>query len=356
MKQWKNILQRGDDVFTASSRGLDRLALKPEIPSEQKPIFRLGYEGGLVCRRELRSEEEYLKSFTPFVNKKTPEYLEAMRKAWFEPNGLDDSIYDMFFGGQRTAADAVREQEEFEDEEESVFSFGPSATLFSHFNDAEETVASDIRGILERHEPSSEARASVADAIGGGGVSAALPYGGSEDLEAKRTELERVQDTLQKIHEIQEKVTRLRQPPEEGVVRAPLIVGGVIERAEAEIERLYRSMGRSPGEIKAMMKESEVELRYVPEEVQESVEFKSWQSYFERTGKNSRSEQVEHARSLGVTTRFVAPAKRTNHAAIIYGLLKAGKRPPLTIQDLRASVAARGGAARGGAAGGGGGR
>jgi hypothetical protein len=111
MKHWRGILQRADDDWTASARGLDTLALKPKILSEQKPIFRLGYEGGLVCRRELRSEENYLKSFTPFVNKKTPEYLRQKRNASFEPNGIDDSFFTL--GGERTEAGAIEEEEEY---------------------------------------------------------------------------------------------------------------------------------------------------------------------------------------------------------------------------------------------------
>ena len=355
MKKWRNILQRDD--YIVSFKGLDSLALKPEIPSEQKPIFRLGYEGGIVCRRELRTEEEYLKDFTPFVNKKTSEYLEAMRKAWFEPNGLEDSVYDMFFGNARTEADAVEEEEEFIHDD--------WASLLARTEEAS-TLASDARGIFERHVPSSEAHGMVG---GGGSVAAAaataLPYGGSEDLEAKRAELERVQDTLQRIHEIKEELIRLRQPREEGGAgggRAPMLTAADEGRAEVELERLYRSLGHTPGEVKDMMKESEAELRVVPPEAQETPEFKAWERYFERTGKRTRGEQVEHARTLGVSTKFVASAKRTNHAAIIYGLLKAGKRAPPTVGEIRAkAAAAKADAARagvgpsGGGAGGGGG-
>ena len=387
MKQWRNILQRGDDVWTASSRGLDKLALKPEIISEQKPVFRLGYEGGLVFRRELRSEEEFLKDFTPFVNKKTSEYLEEMRKAWFEPNGLDDSIYDMFFGGERTAAEAVREQEEYEHEEEE-FIHDDWASLFSGAEEPLSTVASDIRGILERHEPSSEARASVGgggsvaaaaaaglpgwargsldtkltSVVGGGAASSGLPIRGYEDLEATRAELERTGPILQQIHTIQEHLVRLRQPPEDGTPRAPLLVASQITRLEGQLVSLYQSMGKTPGEIREMMRASEVELRKVSSEVLESAEYKEWDRFLASKGLLTRQQRVAYARSIGVGPAYIAAGKRTNHAAIIKGLLEAGKRAPPTLATLRAKAAAEKAQAEragvgpsGGGAGGGGG-
>jgi len=110
MKQWRNILERGD--YIGSFKGLDKLALKPEIPSEQEGL-RLAYEGGLVYRRELRTEEEYLKSFTPFVNKKDAASLTRMRKGLFEPNCICESLLGSFNTAERTEAEAVRDEEEY---------------------------------------------------------------------------------------------------------------------------------------------------------------------------------------------------------------------------------------------------
>lgn len=326
MKQWKNILERGD--YIGSFKGLDKLALKPEVISAQKPIFRFGYEGGLVCRRELRSEEEYLKSFTPFVNKKTAEYLDMMRKAWFEPNGLDESVYDMFFGAVKTEAEAIEEQREVEEEPESPIAlpalrwrWGNRSLPPAPVSVAPPSTASLpgwARGSLDTRPTSNPQPPSV----GGGGsaaAAAALPSRVYEDLEATRVDLEGVQDTLEKIHDLQEMVVELRQS------NSP---AQAIAEAEAEIESLYRRMGLTPGEVKQMIRETAAEMREVPRDVKNSIEFHSLKAWFEHLGMETKKEYIEYARVYGISSQFVASSRKSNLDSIIYGFLKAGHRAP----------------------------
>jgi hypothetical protein len=93
MSLWRGILQQRRDEWTSSLRGLDGIEAKPEIYNENIPAFR--HNGtSLVVRNELRSDEAFLRDFTPFDNKKGIEYLNKMRASeWLDANMPDTSLF-----------------------------------------------------------------------------------------------------------------------------------------------------------------------------------------------------------------------------------------------------------------------
>jgi hypothetical protein len=132
MSLWSGILQRKDDEWTSSFRGLDGIEAKPKIYSENTPVFT--HQGtNLVNRKELRQEEAYLKDYTPFVSKKSPEYLRQLRnEEWGGSNGTEESDFlNMIMNRQVVLAErAYLAQEEFGE--------GFAADLFAGVSDAEE--------------------------------------------------------------------------------------------------------------------------------------------------------------------------------------------------------------------------
>ena len=114
MSLWRGILQQRRDEWTSSLRGLDGIEAKPKIYNENIPVFRHN-EPHLVVRRELRSEEAYLKTYTPFKNKKDAKYLERIRAEWLGSNLDDDLSLEGFLAqirGELTAGEAYEAQDD----------------------------------------------------------------------------------------------------------------------------------------------------------------------------------------------------------------------------------------------------
>jgi hypothetical protein len=115
MSLWRGILQQRRDEWASSLRGLDGIEAKPEIHNENVPVFR--HQGtGLVIRRELRSEEVYLKDYTPFKNKKDAEYLKRIRLMEWLGSDLEEALtIEQFLAGLRgedTAEEAYEAQDD----------------------------------------------------------------------------------------------------------------------------------------------------------------------------------------------------------------------------------------------------
>jgi hypothetical protein len=131
MSLWRGILQRKDDEWTSSFRGLDGIEVKPKIHNENIPVFK-HHGTNLVNRKELRQEEAYLKDFTPFVGKKNPEYLRQLRnEEWGGSNGTEESDFlNMIMNRQVVLAERAYLAEEELGE-------GFAADLFAGVFDAE---------------------------------------------------------------------------------------------------------------------------------------------------------------------------------------------------------------------------
>jgi hypothetical protein len=84
MSLWRGILQQRRDEWASSLRGLDGIEAKPQIYNENIPVF--AHHGAkLGFKKDLRTDEQAQKDFTPFVNKKSPEYLARMRNTeWLD--------------------------------------------------------------------------------------------------------------------------------------------------------------------------------------------------------------------------------------------------------------------------------
>lgn len=115
MSLWRGILQRRDDEWTSSLRGLDGREAKPKIYNENIPVF--AHQGAkLGFNKDLRTDEQAQKDFTPFVNKKSPEYLARMRNTeWLDSEVPGSSIPQLqalnaALGG-RGAEEAYEEQD-----------------------------------------------------------------------------------------------------------------------------------------------------------------------------------------------------------------------------------------------------
>jgi len=108
MSLWRGILQQRRDEWTSSLRGLDGIEEKPEIYNENIPAFR--HNGAkLGFTKDLRTDEQAQKDFTPFQNKKSAEYLTQLRKAeWEGSNFVNDML-------NREAEEAYQAQEEIDE-------------------------------------------------------------------------------------------------------------------------------------------------------------------------------------------------------------------------------------------------
>lgn len=146
------ILQERRDEWISSLRGLDGIEAKPKIYNEMIPVFahcgpRLGFN------KDLRTDEQAQKDFTPFINKKPQEYLDKLRASeWLDanmPNTIQERVQSFFtgLGGGRTAREAYVEQDE------------PFGDFYSFDSDVEEE--SDV---LSRYTGQSEDEDEFADA------------------------------------------------------------------------------------------------------------------------------------------------------------------------------------------------
>lgn len=390
MKKWRGILQRGDDVWTASSRGLDTLALKPEIISEQKPIFRFGYRGGLVCRRELRSEEAYLKSFTPFFNKKTPDYLKRLRTAFFEPNGEgEESLLETWLslGGGRSEGLTIEQEEELHNifmeffgtripryrptpegyEAPPVEEEGAAAEMVSISGvetDFTFTTPEDIRSIMrgldefEREGPArSEAVGAGSASVGGAAGGGAMPEMTEDESEVAQT-AEHIMDSISKLDAFRRHLSRAADnktlTPE---VRA-IAAGGQVDLIRATV-RLQDLLQKVPGgkaalehlrangvpERRQLLNTLHSEMRRDADFMKEHPVVKAWEAYFlsrgwgRKSGKGEREEYAESrfkkaGESDAETARrrnlYIGKGKATTYDAINAGLVRAGKPPPGT--------------------------
>jgi hypothetical protein len=111
MSLWRGILQRRDDEWTSSLRGLDGIEAKPEIYNENIPAFR--HNGAkLGFKKDLRTDEQAQKDFTPFKNKKEPSVLKKLRQDWLGSN-FDMNLEDWIAGvlGGTSAREAYEAQD-----------------------------------------------------------------------------------------------------------------------------------------------------------------------------------------------------------------------------------------------------
>lgn len=122
MSLWRGILQRRDDEWTSSLRGLDGIEAKPVFHNENIPAFKHN-PVHLVVRKELRSEEDFLMDFTPFICKKTEEEKARLRQGWLGSNLEGDALKDFLtalWGGE-TAEEAYEAQDEAGEPVTSLF-------------------------------------------------------------------------------------------------------------------------------------------------------------------------------------------------------------------------------------------
>jgi len=111
MSLWRGILQRRDDEWTSSLRGLDGIEAKPVFHNENIPAFR-HHGAKLGFKKDLRTDEQAQKDFSPFVNKKLREYLKNLRSGWYGSN-LDTGFLDFLLSPEEAEArDAYRAQED----------------------------------------------------------------------------------------------------------------------------------------------------------------------------------------------------------------------------------------------------
>ena len=153
----RSILQRRGDEWTSSLRGLDGIEAKPKFHNENVPVFK-HHGTNLVVRKELRSDEAFLKDFTPFKGKKDAYYLSRLRKEWLDSNVDDSLTLEGFFasiGGYETAAEVYEAEEDLGEPEDDEF---PASVTLS-FTDFE--------------AKAEEEKAAEASMKGGGGATAA---------------------------------------------------------------------------------------------------------------------------------------------------------------------------------------
>ena len=135
MSLWRGILQRRDDEWTSSLRGLDGIEAKPVFHNENIPAFKHN-PVHLVVRKELRSEEDFLMDFTPFICKKTEEEKARLRQGWLGSNTEDKDALQAFlnaFLGIDDAEEAYEAQDDSIEPEVSVIGSGsepkPTTTM-----------------------------------------------------------------------------------------------------------------------------------------------------------------------------------------------------------------------------------
>ena len=390
MKKWRNILQRKEDVWTSSFRGLDTLALKPEIISEQKPIFRLGYRGGLVCRRELRSEEAYLKSFTPFFNKKTPDYLKRLRTAFYEPNGEgEESLLETWLslGGGRSEGLTIEQEEELHNifmeffntripryrhypegyeappvEEESVAGVPEMVSVSGVETDFTFTTPEDIRSILRGLDEFEREGPARSEAVGGGSASVGGAAGGGAMPEMTEGEgdvvesAEKIMDSISKLHAFRQHLSRAVDNKSLSPEVRAIAAGGQVDLIRATV-RLQDMLQKVPGgkaalehirangvpERRQLLNTLHSEMRRDADFMKEHPVVKAWEAYFlsrgwgRKAGKGEREEYAESrfkkagesdAETASRRNLYIGKGKATTYDAINAGLVRAGKPPP----------------------------
>jgi hypothetical protein len=178
----RGILQRRGDEWTSSLRGLDGIEAKPRFHNENVPVFK-HHGTNLVIKKELRSDEAFLKDFTPFKGKKDAYYLKRLRKEWLDSN-VDDSLtlegFLASIGGYETAAEVYEAEEDLESSEDDEF---PASVTLSF---------TDFQAKLE------EERAAVTSMVGGGAATgeAESVWVEDEELEENQEELRIAVDTM----------------------------------------------------------------------------------------------------------------------------------------------------------------
>lgn len=173
MSLWRGILQQRRDEWASSLRGLDGIEAKPEIYNENIPVFK--HQGtGLVIRRELRSEEAYLKDYTPFKNKKDADYLKRMRlMEWLGSDLEEAGTIEDFLAGLRGEATA----EEAYDAEEDVRE-GVEEGALDGVSEAETGLARTSTSIADIMWRLDEKEAGIGSFAGGGAGTGTLGGGG----------------------------------------------------------------------------------------------------------------------------------------------------------------------------------
>ena len=373
MALWVGNIRRKTDEFAFKARGLDTLALaKAAAPSENKPVFNWHLRGGLVFRHELRSEEEFLKSFTPFVNKKTPEQLKRLRKAFFEPNGKGESLIDewLSLAGIKGEGMSIEEQEELENIYIDFFSTTYNAPPVPEEEKEEASVSldyaasyttpEDIREILGEHDRimGGGSRANTGGAMVGGGGGGeeqsteeawgeedTLKGDTAEQLIGKLTHIYRMNAHFGKI-EVQSKTSE----------KVKSVLGGMRVALVRKTIDIYDNLGtKEQAKLRVghdipsreeLMGILHVQMRKDADFLKNSPGAKLWEDYFknklgigrggkkevegvEMTSKRAREEQAKTFFSSENRRRlFIATGKATSFDAINAGLLRASKYPP----------------------------
>jgi hypothetical protein len=323
----------------------------PELPSEQKPIFRLGYTGGLVCRRELRTEEAFLKSFTPFVNKKKHDYLKRLRTALFEPSGDEASLIDRWLslGGIRTEQLTIEQQEEIHNMSSQVFPEEYDAPPVPDEPTEQSTVtksegtnpaapsyitAEKVRNILNTLE-----RQSTASTSEGG----AMPTITAEEEEVVETS-EQIINAMKQLNETEKNVSKLREGGKMTDLIRGVTIGLKVDLLRASImlqDKLQKvdknallSIRAQIPERKELMSKLHVHLREDGEFMKEHPLAKAWEAFFNSKNLTTKAQRGEFAetrfKDASERNLYIGKGAATNLAAINAGLARANKVPPGT--------------------------
>lgn len=193
------LLNERRDEWTSSLSGLDGLEAKPEIYNENIPAFKHN-PVHLVVRKELRSDEAFLRDFTPFNNKKDAEYLNKMRLTeWLDANMPDTTLLG------DTTAEAYHAQDVVDtelppsppSEQESDYYEGQQEDLefFTDFKDEiiENTFepGTAMYEMVERHNAVVRGSGIEAHTFKGRQMEAQAPQGGGAAAEQSRIDAER---------------------------------------------------------------------------------------------------------------------------------------------------------------------
>jgi len=210
MSVWRGILQRKDDEWTSSFRGLDGIEEKPEIYNENIPAFK--HNGvHLVNHKELRSDEAFLEDFSPFVCKKTDEEKRRLREDWFGSNVESDTLQAFLDSVLGQPSATAEDYAAIDAQELSLFEGSTGGKT-----------ESDIESILHRLESKSF----------GGGIQAATMAGGFSV--GREDDLDEVESSVKLPEEALKSATYLRTQNITQITQ----LQDALENAEATIERL----------------------------------------------------------------------------------------------------------------------
>lgn len=309
------LLNERRDEWTSSFRGLDGIEAKPEIYNENIPAFR--HQGArLGFKKDLRTDEQAQKDFTPFVNKKSPEYLASLRNSEWEGSNPTELGFAAFFNPEAAEAEEnYQAQDEFGDEDDYEEEEGEPYEGYAE--DAEYFAGADTLEEIKHNRPPGDAQYALLEKHN---ERVRRYFGSVEAIAYKARQMETLSMAFQSADSLREKqmaYDNFLEAALKGGYSKEEFLGTFGERPE---EAAMVGGGGSAAFALPASYEEQIALDDERDAAVNEEYIQSWLTY--KTGmKLNNAELTRVARDFGVKGRL------PNTAAIIAALMAKGKSP-----------------------------